>query len=1249
MASLLTILLAALGKSSSNMRYTVSCMALGLIVLLPVVTIQLVPVSVPERPAISQPVPAQVVVPIEPVSELPALEAPTVEPPAMVENADASPAPAVPWRQRISEKLEPALPHVVSVWLIGVFALSIWHLGGWTQLQRLRRKMVKPVDESLHAKLSELAQKLGVRRAVALTESALVRIPTVVGWLRPAILLPASALTGLTAEQLGAILAHELAHVRRHDYLVNMLQTIVETLGFYHPAVWWISRKIRVERENCCDDLAVGVSDDRIGYARALTSMEQIRSGRGELAVAAAGGNLLKRIHRLVAKDTTDSSRASWMPSAVTILLIAIIAMPATLALTTHGKTPPSAQFLLDKMLEHRSRVKNLQYVAENHMWRDVEAEQDKLEEQLKRMRERGSSERSIERLRTTLSKVPASRYQILKCTTDDAERVKIEQTGGTYDSSGKKVPSDDIRIWAWNGVQATTLSQRSEFPGSARIEDTPGVATKLWHPWRSSTGIFCKDLEETIAAGKPVSVEQRKDGAYRVAFDYKTSRYVAIVDPSKGYTCTLRERYDKQGQLTSRNTATYEEVVEGIWFPISGQREEYTANGSVSSKSTFQSSHIRINDPAFNASYFNVDMPEGTSVRDEVQGKHYVVGSKRVYDLDDPQKSSTETEKVDPNGWEETFYSIYRLEDGQVLKRIAPPFIPERREYFKLAQPGRYSANTPYHLAKQYVFKWDGDLKISNMDMGGGIPRLSTILRTVFGLGITDYDIPAEHFNMDMSGDWIKRTDTPQEVLLQALEQIIKEETGKDIHFVKQKVETEAIVARGTYRLTPLHNAKEKDCVHVFTDRMDTYQGAGGGSGTLSKFLRFIANHRIRKNIIDRTASGEVRMSWRNHYSSDISWLEQYKQQHDEKVDMLLNNLTRQTGLTFEKATAPVEKWCVAEQATPAEDEPAEGPKQAETRAGGVQILPAAIDRIEDKAHIMVECRALEIYPSMELDREAIIAAENLLGKTVVTGRSTSPGTLAPTVEEFIREVTGATVSAEEPSSVTGDAQRTQKMVDLLASRGSIRILMNPTVEVVDGGKARVSSSQKVPIGKITAPSTQSDRHVDVTDYLEITPHILDGNRIKLLAEGTIHRHLPRRDKEQPPAIMSSSFSTEAVVKPGMSLVVGGMKETQAGAKDPEEPQTELLFILTPTIVETTKPRDETGVVSTATTKALPRNMVTRVYHIADLIGDPANHGGMSRAMKVHNLVQLIQKRVEPESWYDLSDTGEGTITPYP
>jgi len=912
-ALLLGILLAVLRKSSANLRYIIACAALGLIVLLPIVTMQLVPVSTPQPIANIEPAPATVIMPAQEFREIPAVEMSIPEGPVQHENAGT--AYKASWKQRAADLLEPALPYIVSAWLLGVFGLSLWHLGGWAQLQRLRKKMVRQVDESLYAKLRRLSERLRVKRAVLLAESALVQVPTVVGWLRPVILLPASALTGLSSEQLEALLAHELAHIRRHDYLVNMLQAVVETLGFYHPAVWWVSHKIRIERENCCDDLAVSISGDRVRYARALTSMEEIRGSHGGLAVAAAGGNLFGRIRRLIGKEASNSSRAGWIPSVITILLIAIIAIPTTLALTANDKTPHSAKFLLDKMLEHRSQVRNLQYVAEDKIWRDAAAEKDRFEDQIKSMRESGIPERQLERIRQSITEAPESRYQILKCTVDDEERIKIEQTGGTYDSSGKKVPNNEKMIWAWNGVVATDFSQRSGLPASATIRDMPQMATRLGHPWKSFTGIFCGLLEETIAAEIPVSVEKLKDGTYRVAFDYKTSRYVAIIDPSKGYTCALQESYNKQGQLNSRSTAKHEEVVKGIWFPVSGQREEYTPDGSVRHKSTVNSSQIRINDPAFNTVYFDVDMPEGTAIRDDVQGKQYVVGSKRVYDLNEPLKPSTEEEQVDPNFWQEKFYSIYRLEDDQVLKRIAPPYIPERTGYFKSVQPGRYSPNTPPHVVSQY-FNWDGKLSIRGASVGGGIRRLKSTLESVIGLGNREYDIPSDILSADMSGDWIVRKDTPQEELLQALEKIVKDETARDIDFVKQKVETEVIIAEGKYNFQLLPNITDGQYVLISTNNTDTYTGGGGGSGMLDKFLRWVGN-RVGMNVVDETEAEGVELSWRNHDSSELSRLNHDAEPYNQRLDLLLKNLTRQTGLTFERETATVEKWFISENGT--------------------------------------------------------------------------------------------------------------------------------------------------------------------------------------------------------------------------------------------------------------------------------------------------------------------------------------------
>lgn len=333
-AILLAVALRLLRKASADARYCLACAALGLIVLLPIVTLRMVDVSVLGVDLEKMELAGVVV---SETTAMPVVEIESIEDTAPLRSRLSYGAAEISLRERFVGAVEPMLPYVVVGWFVGVFGLSVWHLGGWCQLQKLRRKSLKSVIVSLQKRLKELARRLGISRIVSIAESGLVHTPTVIGWLRPVILLPGSALTGLTTGQLEAILAHELAHIKRCDYLVNILQTVVEILGFYHPGLWWVSAKIRAERENCCDDLAVSISRDRLTYARALTSMAEIRPGN--LAIAATGGSLLERIRRLVGKDHSEKERAGWLPSVVAIVLVLALLLPAALALSAKDES----------------------------------------------------------------------------------------------------------------------------------------------------------------------------------------------------------------------------------------------------------------------------------------------------------------------------------------------------------------------------------------------------------------------------------------------------------------------------------------------------------------------------------------------------------------------------------------------------------------------------------------------------------------------------------------------------------------------------------------------------------------------------------------------------------------------------------------------------------------------------------------------------------------------------------------------
>ncbi|HAL45778.1 MAG TPA: hypothetical protein DCP47_07685 [Phycisphaerales bacterium] len=326
-ALLLVIVLRLIRKQSSNLRYAVACAAMLFMVAAPAVTFGLL-----SKEMISTNV------------EIGQTHrsAPTMTNIVQIEMPVQSATPITPVKKSLKDRCikatESALPYIVVCWFVGVFVLSIWYLGGWTQLQKLRRQMISPVSDEIKTKLNRLSKILALSRAVDAFQSVLVSVPTVIGHFKPVILLPASALTGLSGEQIEAILAHELAHIKRCDYIVNIFQTVVEILGFYHPAVWWVSNKIRQEREHCCDDIAVQITGDEINYAQALASMEEIRFGRPELAVAATGGNLFERIKRLLGRNSASNEKAGWLPSAIVVLVIAGLLFPMMLTLSSCGK-----------------------------------------------------------------------------------------------------------------------------------------------------------------------------------------------------------------------------------------------------------------------------------------------------------------------------------------------------------------------------------------------------------------------------------------------------------------------------------------------------------------------------------------------------------------------------------------------------------------------------------------------------------------------------------------------------------------------------------------------------------------------------------------------------------------------------------------------------------------------------------------------------------------------------------------------
>jgi len=226
-------------------------------------------------------------------------------------------------RQPLSPDL---LAVIVEIWCMGVAVLSLRAAGGFLIIERMRRKKCWPLGAELKARCLALQKRLGLDRVIRYCECTGLESPAVIGWMRPMVVLPVAALAGLSPEQLEAIIAHELAHIKRCDAFVNLFQMIAETLLFYHPAVWWLSKRIRAERENCCDDVAISISGSPVEYARALTLMEEWRTAP-TFALGLTRGPLTERIMRLLGDKPWQSGiRSAGLGLSAVCLGVALVA-----------------------------------------------------------------------------------------------------------------------------------------------------------------------------------------------------------------------------------------------------------------------------------------------------------------------------------------------------------------------------------------------------------------------------------------------------------------------------------------------------------------------------------------------------------------------------------------------------------------------------------------------------------------------------------------------------------------------------------------------------------------------------------------------------------------------------------------------------------------------------------------------------------------------------------------------------------
>ena len=1172
-ALLLGILLALLRKSSANLRYIVACAALGLIVLLPIATMQLVPVSAPQPTTNIEMAPAPSILSAQEFREIPAVEMTVPEGPVQHENAGTGFNAS--WKQRAADLLEPALPYIVSAWLLGVFGLSLWHLGGWAQLQRLRKKMVKQVDDSLHNKLRRLSERLRVKRAVQLAESALVQVPTVVGWLRPVILLPASALTGLSSEQLEALLAHELAHIRRHDYLVNMLQTVVETLGFYHPAVWWVSHKIRIERENCCDDLAVSLSGDRIRYAKALTSMEEIRGRRSGLAVAAAGGNLFGRIRRLVGKDSNEPSRTSWIPSVITIMLIAIIVIPTTLALTGQSENKSDADIetlLINGFRENRDKFKS--GVLAWSMTNRIEGFEG-----------RRTETKGTFQLWWDGKKITTKYAQ--ECTDLDADIVTDKREGGNiYDGKflSRKPRFEPLENWFGGQITRWTgpMSVDQEIPALRKRRNVEMDFSTVTVDSRELIKLSTKNIDKATV----------DFGAYSIRY----------FDPSKGYGLVNKESYTADNRLRSRFSLKLMEVIPDGWFPVDVEVKGL----SLKDGKVYLQRHLaldlercRFNDPSaipyrifdFSANKEHEQLnnilkkfSDGTTVDKSSNNSKSIRESVENYIA---AALAGEDEKAAEYAYPDTTVAAQTKDIRKALQdqnmRIVGLCIGEWNSLaissVIQADHGR-TGSIVFHLKKmildQKVHWLIDNIDLETLDTIGkqihyfinNVPDAKTIIINPNTYANKQTDVPVEakfpgegvlmlegFYSFGEGEMYSKRLSRIFKEAQILIKQISSGHENRDWNAVSQA----AIQVRDIF-------LGLKEALGVDDDAAwKAFTKMWNGEKTDENEVKLVDLARLERTLeIFAFVGGEYHEeTYQNLCNSIVSIADVANEIQKtlrikkpmmaspliEKLQANWSTLTEIDGIerllhsefkAKEKSDVPVEEEGSRDN-LPVEE-------SAVNNSRDPLLAKSAAPSAEDKSVVRIDLLVVEVFPGLKMDRETTIAARNLLGPIFVSSTDTA---------DLLKKAAGATAAVKDESA--SDKRVTQEMfkvlVDMMISKGYVKILMRPTLEVFDGHTAKVMSTD---------------------DSIEITPTVRKDGNIILQVEATLSSLSMRQGKEQTPIVSRREISTRIRLSPGESGIIGGMKqaglltEPDKATKDSEVPATEMLVILTPTIVET-------------------------------------------------------------------------------
>ncbi len=454
------------------------------------------------------------------------------------------------------------IPILVVVWLVGLLFFTLRFFGGLLYTYRMRSKSQKIKSNELNGILSQISHKIGLRSKVQIKETSLISTPMVIGFIKPIILLPLGMANGLSLHQVEAILFHEIAHIYRFDYLVNLIQSVVEVVLFYHPVVWWLSAHIRAERENICDDIAIKHTGSALDYAKALTKLQELNNQTPDIVLAFSNKKyrFMNRIRRLLGLPLIENNLIEGLVSSL-LLIVSIILF------TTHAG-PVFAQADEENSASIELPIQNDQDQKKkvSQKSKDLKEDEQRLAQILK---ENTLVFQKEKQMLTEIEKKKISNYA-------SKDEYNKSATKKLYDERIKYLDSELESIRECQEVNATDLAPEIKKEKIIKLTKLQQLEHKKFMVIQeeiqkkidSSKNITTeeqkkqKELQKKLATKQTMSKEQQKKMQYELQKMEDYQKKVAQFSEQAGEELKQKHELMKQMQLEMEKTKPSEEKI---------------------------------------------------------------------------------------------------------------------------------------------------------------------------------------------------------------------------------------------------------------------------------------------------------------------------------------------------------------------------------------------------------------------------------------------------------------------------------------------------------------------------------------------------------------------------------------------------------------------------------------------------------------------------------------------------------------